>query len=317
MQEPPEFFVLENVEGVLRSGKGGLEPPIKFIEDGVLEWNGIQMKVGLNHMEDKYLVLPHFEIQANTFGLPFRRGRVLWVLLRRAGKSQAQLDSLAAGILKNMQLIQSNPMNFHGVTQFMKCTYEEDDEEGGGGDADDAVQQQNSRHNHKRQRIDGAYPMTLLSVGKSNQMRQRLRLPLYHSEHGKPHSRLPAIIALRDQLKLTDLELDVLDFAFFAVQCDLARMRAVAVDVSQSPERRPWKENGLPSISRRSKIIIDGLHLSQEDLFCCMGWERDRFCIPEGTPSTSVKLMIANMLCPPVAGGLMLATIAANANTTL
>ena len=291
----PEVIVLENVEGVLKSIKGK-PAPIHFIENGVLEVDGEIITMGIRHLTDKYEVLPHFKVKGHTFGLPFSRCRVLWVLLRREGNPNVQQQK--ANIIHNMGLIASNPLEVYRLEilleNFDAC--------------DDGAWDPPMNEGKRRRTQHGTLPMTVRSILRSDEWRKAKGLPKVCDEGGRPYSTTPQGKVLRDTYKLTDLELDTLDCAFLFLGMHV--FQQAAIDVSQSPCRTPWSTQRMPSVTRNTKIFFQEQILTPRDMLCLMGWKPGSFSIPQDVGSAQIKCMLGNMLCPPVIGAMFLAIMA-------
>ena len=134
----------------------------------------------------------------------------------------------------------------------------------------------------------------------SAQLRKNHGLPKFGSADGHPYSSTAPDDVRR---QLTARELEVLDSAFLYVDRRAGGVTdKLAVDVSQSPSRMPWRTSGmLPSPIKRSLIWYKGRLLDPKTMLFLMGWPRNSLRLPK-VKNSEMRTLIGNMCSPPQAG---------------
>lgn len=288
--DPPKVIVLENVAGCLK-GSRTRKAPVEFILDGTMVDKRSKLyKYGLNFAE-RYMVTQMPLQTCDRYGLPLRRRRVFWVMLRR--------DCFCANDLDNIlgKLICINRYRFDVSTPSSFLAPDSDS------DSDIATPQQS----RKRARVSQG--LTKKALQQSYMFRKRHHFPKRHALGGQPF----AGSATQEQIAaLTERELDVMDCAMLWFTHNKEKQpQDIVVDVSQAVVRLPWKEGRFPSPTTVTKLVLNGNVVQAKVLFRVMGWPRRRLCLPPCLTESQLLTLVGNMISTPVIGGVFLALFAA------
>ena len=118
--DPPKVIILENVAGCLKASKTR-QAPVEFILRGeMVNHKGKVQKYGIEH-DDRYMTVQTPLQTCDRYGLPLRRRRVFWVMLRKDQFSPQELVTMT----KKLQDLN----NYSVQTADLKTFVEEDSDD--------------------------------------------------------------------------------------------------------------------------------------------------------------------------------------------
>ena len=300
----PHAVLLENVAGVLSrsSANPGAPTAAEQIMNGVLvKPDGKKdIKYGLKFLKG-YRVKMFGPLSGKTVGIPFERPRCFWLLLSKARYTEEHLEAWH----KNAAYLASRAIKPQPATDYFAAERVSDDADPNDADpscesGSDSDLAETAGPLRKKQRV--ALQHAAATFRKAH------GLAKFGSAGGHPYSSSASDDIRR---RLTARELDVLDSAFLYLQkFEKCIPDSLAVDVSQSPSRMPWRTLGnLPSPIKRSLIWYKGRVLDPATMFYLMGWPQDSLRLPK-LKTTEMRALIGNMCCPPQAGLVIAAFLA-------
>ena len=292
----PDAALLENVGSVLHQSRNQEPTAAELIMSGILQKPGKkEFKYGLKFLKP-FRVKMFGPLAGTTVGISFERPRCFWLLLRRSRYSEANLQAwFDNACYLASRAIRPKPTTCHFADQ--RASHNADSSCDSGSDSGLA---ETAGPLPKKRRV--AMEQTAAAFRKAH------GLPKFGSADGHPYSTTAPDDIRR---RLSPRELDVLDSAFLYLQKFADGVPDnLAVDVSQSPSRMPWRTGGhLPSPCKRSLIWHKGRVLDPATMFSLMGWPRDSLRLPK-LKNSQLRALIGNMCCPPQAGLLIASFLA-------
>jgi len=228
-------------------------------------------------------------------GLPMRRERIFILMLRKDLYDESDLDEMVSNIKRASTMVLC-PRPLDGF--IMSADSEEEFCEG-------LV---------SKRRRSAAHVMTEKSEKASDAFRKEFGLVARRSASGQPFSSTADRSTLQS---FTARELEVMDCADLYCRKFMNKsVNELAVDVSNTFGRKPWRANGeIPSPSTSSKLVVAGKLVGLKSMFMLMGWPRGSFRLPSGLSHSCVQTLLGNMLCPPVVGTVCAGILAADKHT--
>ena len=299
----PDSGLLENVGSVLSKSRTQVAPAADLIMSGIAKKpeGKKDFKYGLKYIR-QYWWKMFGPLAGQTVGLHFERQRCFWLLLRKGKYTEENLQSWHDNaVYLASRAIRPTPLAHHfddgppqaTLSALFASDCDSDSDEGPAETAGPVT---------KKRRI--ALENTAGAFRKTH------GLAKFGSAEGHPYSSTaPDHIRQR----LSPRELDVIDSAFLYLQKFTGNIPdTLAIDVSQSPSRMPWRTNGnLPSPCKRSLIWYNGRVLDAPTMFSLMGWPRSSLQLPK-LKEAEIRTLIGNMCTPPQAGLLIASFLAIN-----
>eukprot|EP00959_Pyramimonas_sp_CCMP1952_P139124 2912303-Pyramimonas_sp.AAC.2 len=333
----PSVCILENVSGCVHRDKHG-NAPVDFIMNGTIGGK----KYGLTYLS-KYYVFQSPMVDCKRFGLPIRRKRLFWILLKKDTFSDRQALDFGQNLQNFDRAGMSMPMA-PIVSLDLFAT-------------DHLIKQ-------------GKYnvPLSDMAMQRSNEFRQAHGLPMFGNEGAHPYSQDQANQAALGEFTLR--ELDVLDCMLLYCEKKLGGIpNWFAIDVSQSvtprttllllllalrgppfggsaaasspvgsggrssrplerisgpsqqmrlleDRMRLWPVgsvnlNSLPTPCTKAKIVFNGRLVTQTGMMNCLGWNQGEYEFPDGFTVSDARRLVGNIISPPVLGGVLMAIFGA------
>lgn len=286
---PPKIVVFENVKGLIMKGKVG-EAPVEFIMNGVRRNAGGRLvKYGLKHLQN-YVVLDPVTTRSADVGLPMVRSRIFIVLIRKDIVTKCCVD--VAQIHRFMDIASANPLPIANLADFLT------DSES---DCDAGQPEKRRRTSSFSDSLPDSAAIGSYTFRKENRLLPR-QVP-----GGQPFS----VSADARLVEMSARERDVVDCAWLWHRSnDGSIPETLAIDVSQSVSRMPWRNDGfVHSLHVNAKLVVQGRHLTRKTLFKMMGWPRAVPCDLSGFSESSIRKLTGNMIATPVIGVLFLAIL--------
>ena len=297
-EKPPKVVVLENVAGVSKSSKdshasgAGDLTPADWIMKGL---GGKKKRFGLGSLS-RYLVRQTPPQSCMQYGLPIRRTRIFWVLLRRDEYCEKDMDTIFA----NLKTLNKYKIPTSSISSFVK-TWELIGESDS--DSEDLLP--------KKKKARVVYKERDGWKAQSEAFRKKHGLPSMASPRGNPYT---GILNEDTVLNISDRELDVANVAYLHALAESGGKAptSLCIDVSQSVGRKPWRVDGkMTSPGTKAKIIFNGSLLDIKTGMGLLGWPLHTLRVPDKLSPTQLRKLTGNMISPPVIGGIFLSMLAA------
>ena len=296
-ESEPDAVLLENVGSVLHHSRTQGPTAAEQIMSGILKKpdGKKDVKYGLKFLKS-FWVRMFGPLAGRTVGISFERNRCFWLLLRKSRYSEANLEAWFV----NATYLASRAIKPQPASSYFAAERVDMGDDFSGDSGSDSDLAETAGPLLKKRRL--ALQQTAATFRKA------YGLAKFGSADGHPYSSTASDDMRR---RLTPRELDVLDSAFLYLQKFAEGVPDnLAVDVSQSPSRMPWRTLGqLPSPIKRSLIWYKGRLLDPATMFYLMGWPRDALRLPK-LKTTEMRALIGNMCCPPQAGLLIASFLA-------
>ena len=288
-ESEPDAVLLENVGSVGHQSRTQGPTAAELIMSGILKKSDGKkdFKYGLKFLK-QYWVKMFGPLTGVTVGIRFERQRCFWLLLRKSRYSEANLQAW----FDNATHLASRAIKPKPESFYLGDVHASRDADSSCDSGSDSGLAETDGPLLKKRRV--ALQHTAAAFRKAHS------LPKFGSADGHPYS---SSVSADIRRQLTPRELDVLDSAFLYLQKSTNGVPdTLAVDVSQSPSRMPWRTSGqLPSPVKRSLIWYKGRLLDPATMFALMGWPRHSLRLPK-LRTSELRALIGNMCCPPQAG---------------
>ena len=81
----------------------------------------------------------------------------------------------------------------------------------------------------------------------------------------------------------------------------------LAVDVSQTLVRCPWRVGTFTSPSSSTKLVYQNKVVGVKSMFCLLGWPMSRLTLPPSLSENHFKTLVGNIISTPMMGGVLAA----------